>query len=90
MLCILDITATDTIKKNRNGYMGINEEKFCEAHSYTHRHTHRHTDVLTHRCAHTQTQITAPSGVAIPKLMVGPDYRGTKEVLENLTLAAPG
>ena len=31
VLCILDITATDTIKKNRNGYMGINEEKFCEA-----------------------------------------------------------
>ena len=30
------------------------------------------------------------SGVARPKLMVGPDYRGTKEVLEDLTLAAPG
>ena len=30
------------------------------------------------------------SGVARPKLMVGPDYRGTKEVLENLPLAAPG
>ena len=31
-----------------------------------------------------------PSGVARPKLMVGPDYRGTKEVLEDLALAAPG
>ena len=30
------------------------------------------------------------SGVARPKLMVGPDYRGTKEVLEDLALAAPG
>ena len=30
------------------------------------------------------------SGVARPKLMVGPDYRGTKEILEDLTLAAPG
>ena len=29
------------------------------------------------------------SGVARPKLMVGPDYRGTKEVLEDLALAAP-
>ena len=28
------------------------------------------------------------SGVARPKLMVGPDYRGTKEVLEDLALAA--
>ena len=26
------------------------------------------------------------SGVARPKLMVGPDYRGTKEVLEDLAL----
>ena len=32
----------------------------------------------------------ASSGVARPKLMVGPDYRGTKEVLEDLALAAPG
>ena len=30
------------------------------------------------------------SGVARPKLMVGPDYRDTKEVLEDLALAAPG
>ena len=30
------------------------------------------------------------SGIARPKLMVGPDYRGTKEVLEDLALAAPG
>ena len=29
------------------------------------------------------------SGVARPKLMVGPDYRGIKEVLEDLALAAP-
>ena len=34
--------------------------------------------------------LVAPSGVARPKLMVGPDYRGTKEVLEDLALAAPG
>ena len=32
----------------------------------------------------------AASGVARPKLMVGPDHRGTKEVLEDLALAAPG
>ena len=31
-----------------------------------------------------------PSGVARPKLMVGPDYRGTKEALEDLALTAPG
>ena len=30
------------------------------------------------------------SGVARPKLMVGPDYRGIKEVLEDLALAGPG
>ena len=34
--------------------------------------------------------VTSISGIARPKLMVGPDYRGTKEVLENLPLAAPG
>ena len=33
---------------------------------------------------------TGVSGVARPKLMVGPDYRDTKEVLEDLALAAPG
>ena len=37
-------------------------------------------DITIHTC----------SGVARPKLMVGPDYRGTKEVLEDLALAAPG
>ena len=30
------------------------------------------------------------SGIARPKLMVGPDYRGTKEILEDLALAASG
>ena len=30
------------------------------------------------------------SGVARSKLMVGPDYRGTNEILEDLALAAPG
>ena len=39
-------------------------------------------------CTNTSTMYA--SGVARPKLMVGPDYRGTKEVLEDLALAAPG
>ena len=34
--------------------------------------------------------IAQTSGVARPKLMVGPDYKGSKEVLEDLALAAPG
>ena len=34
-------------------------------------------------------EVTTGSGVARLKLMVGPDYRGTKEVLEDLVLAAP-
>ena len=34
--------------------------------------------------------IAQTSGVARSELMVGPDYKGSKEVLEDLALAAPG
>ena len=37
-----------------------------------------------------QSSQPACSGVARPKLMVGPDYRGAKKVLEDFVLAAPG
>ena len=41
-------------------------------------------------CQHLLISLPTDSGIARPKLMVGPDYRGTKEVLEDLALAAPG